>query len=287
MKPDRRWHLIQFKLQEHRIIKTFELFRKYNIEPILIKGWAAARNYPNREDRVFLDTDICVAPHEYEKSLKILAGKEEKNLMVDLHNGLRHLDTLGWDELFENTVTVRLHETDIRILRPEDHLRVLCVHWLNDGAAYKGRLWDIFYAVENRPTDFNWNRCLNVVDSKRRKWIICAIGLAHRYFGLELKNTPISAEAELIPRWVIQAVEKEWADETRLRRLHDCLKDRKEFVRQLKKRFPPNPIQATIDTNGEFDDKPRIFYQIGNILIRVKPSIQRFVTRIYQDFLRK
>jgi hypothetical protein len=287
MKPDRRWHLIQSKFQEYKIVKTFELFRKHNIEPILIKGWAAARNYPNKEERVFLDTDICVAPHQYEQARKILAGREEQKLLVDLHNGLRHLDTLDWDDLFENTETVKLQETDIRILRPEDHLRVLCVHWLNDGGAYKERLWDIFYAVENRPADFDWNRCLEVVDKKRRKWLVCAIGLAHRYLELELKDTPISAEAKLIPKWVIETVEKEWADDNRLKRLHDCLTDRKELFQQLKKRFPPNPIQATIETNGEFDDKSRIFYQIGNILFRIKPSIQRFVTRIRHNIYGK
>ncbi len=105
-----------------------------------------------------------------------------------------------------------------------------------------------------------------MVDLKRRKWIFCAIGLAHRYLGLELKNTPIAAQAETIPEWVIETVEKEWADKNRLKRLHECLTDRKEFYRQLKRRFPPNAIQATVETGGEFDDKPRIFYQIKNIL---------------------
>jgi hypothetical protein len=283
MKPDRRWYLIQYKLQEHRIVNTFDLFRRHNIEPILIKGWAASKYYPNAEERLFTDIDICVAPSVFKKAGNILDECRKEGLLVDLHDGLRHLDTVGWDNLFENSQLIKIQETDIRVLRAEDHLRILCVHWLNDGAAVKERLWDIYYAVENRAADFDWERCLETVNRKRRKWIVCAIGLAHLYLKLDLKNTPIADEAKQIPEWIIKTVEKEWADESSLKSLVACLADRKEFFRQLKKRFPPNPIQATIDVGGEFDDNPRIFYQIADIFIRIKPSLQRFINKIRQD----
>jgi hypothetical protein len=161
----------------------------------------------------------------------------------------------------------------------------LCIHWLNDGGAVKERLWDIYYAVENRTPDFDWDRCLKTVDQKRRKWIVCAIGLAHLYLGLDLKNTPIAAEAEQIPGWIIKTVDKEWADEIRLKSLVISLSNRKEFFQQIKKRFPPNPIQATIDVEGEFNNYPRIFYQVADIFIRIKPSLQRLANRIRQNDL--
>lgn len=94
MKSDWRWHLIVFRYQEYKIVKAFELLRKNNIEPILIKGWAAARNYPVKEERAFLDIDLCGAPGDYTRAGKILAGEEEQKLLVDLHDGLRHLDTV-------------------------------------------------------------------------------------------------------------------------------------------------------------------------------------------------
>ncbi len=87
MKPDRRWYLIQYKSQEYKVAKTFELFRKNNIEPILIKGWAAARYYPQKEQRLFLDIDICVAPGEFKLAGKILADCNNEGLLIDLHNG--------------------------------------------------------------------------------------------------------------------------------------------------------------------------------------------------------
>jgi alpha-acetolactate decarboxylase len=68
-----------------------------------------------------------------------------------------------------------------------------------------------------------------------------------------------------------------------LKSLVASLSNREEFFRQLKKRFPPNPIQATIDVGGEFNDNPRIFYQVADIFIRIKPSLQRFVNKIRQN----
>jgi len=103
------------------------------------------------------------------------------------------------------------------------------------------------------------------------------------YLGLDLRNTPIASEAGQIPKWVIETVEREWADENSLKPLQTCLTDRKEFFLQLRKRFPPNPIQATVEVDGEFDDKPRIFYQIKDIFLRMKPSLRRFAFKIRQN----
>ncbi len=275
MKPEWHGYLIQYKVQQYRIVKTFELFRKYNIEPILIKGWAAARNYLQKEERLFLDIDICVAPSKFKEATKILVDSYKEGLTIDLHNGLRHLDTVEWDDLFENSELVKLEATDIRVLRPEDHLRILCVHWLNDGASNKQRLWDIYYAVENRPPDFDWERCLDIVGEKRKKWIVCAIGIAHKYIELRIDDLPIAEQAANLPQWLIDALEKEWSQETQLIPLVDCLINRKAFFTQLRKRFPPNPIQATIEVGGEFDNGTRFYYQIEDVFLRLKRAFVR------------
>jgi urease accessory protein UreE len=274
IKNDRHWYLLFNVSVQVRISRAFNYFLKHSIQPILIKGWVAAQNYPNFA-RTFSDVDICVAPKDYEKARKILETTEGRALQVDLHKGLRHHDTLPWDDLFTNSRIIRIENTPIRILRPEDHLRVLCVHWLTDGGAYRERLWDIYYAVENRPADFDWDRFLGTVSERRKKWLLCCLGLTKTYLGLNLENTPVAGMVNNIPAWVIETVEREWADEVRLQPLQSSLHNRKILWQQIKKRIPPNPIQATVDMEGEFDDSPRIFYQIGDFVKRLYYSVRR------------
>ncbi len=282
-----RWNKLQNRLAEVNITNAFVKLRIAQIEPILIKGWAISRLYPENHFRAFVDVDLCVNPLQYQKAKDILESNAIEFRSVDLHEGFRHLDTVPWKNLYDNSKLVKIEETFIRILRPEDHLRLICTHWLNDGGANKERLWDIFYAVENRPNDFDWNRCLNIAGKKRRKWIICALGIAHKYLGLDLRDTPIAEESKDIPEWVINAVEQEWESKIKLKPLRNCLQNKKELFEQIKKRFPPNPIQATIELEGEFDNTPRIFYQIGDIFYRMPLSLKNVISGAYDQYLRK
>jgi hypothetical protein len=268
-----RWGLIKAKATEARACLAFALFRENGVEPLLIKGIAAAQFYPRGLFRESIDMDIAVATQDFDTAKGVVGSEAAAGLAIDLHRELRHLDTVSWPDLVANSKLVNFDRGSIRVLRPEDHLRVLCVHWLTDGGSNKDRLWDIYHAVKNRPDDFDWDRFLNVVDQKRRRWLTCTIGLAHRYLGLDLAETPIEKEAADIPNWLIKAVEKEWSSDTPLWPLFSSIRDRSLFLAQIKKRMPPNPITATVLVNGSFDAKTRIFYQIGTIFGRIGPSI--------------
>lgn len=267
-----KWLMLQHRVAERNLVEIFVLFRKNEIEPILIKGWAAGLAYPEPFRRSFSDIDLAVEPKLYERAVSIV---KQSNLNVDLHEGLRHHDTVGWADLLKNSILVEVENTPIRILRPEDHLRVLCVHWLNDGGAYRERLYDIFYAVENRPENFDWERCLNVVSERRRRWIICAIGLAHKYLNLYIDDLPFGEDAKKLPKWLVKEVEKEWASDVRLIPIHQCLHDKKAVWQQIRKRIPPNAIQATIESEGDFDAKTRVIYQALSFIRRMSPSFER------------
>src|SRR5215203_4453785 len=287
LENERRWLILRTRVFEENIKSAFELFRAEGIEPLLIKGWAAAREYPEKHRRVFSDIDLCVPPGLFEKAQTICSGDEGKRLNIDLHCGLRHLDTLAWDDLFENSQTVLMDDVPVRILRPEDHLRVLCVHWLTDGGAYRERLLDIYHLLENHAAGFDWERCLGKISPERRDWIYKTIGMTHRIYGLDVSGMPFAAETESIPQWFIKALEKEWASDTKLLPIHTLIGNRREIWKQIKKRFPPNAIQATIDMEGKFDDSARFYYQLGSIFLRLRPSVRRIYNTLKIRMRRK
>ena len=270
-----RWNLLLLRRFEVNIVEAFTELRLHGIEPILIKGWAASQNYPVEHPRSFSDVDLAVASKDHDLALELSHTAPLDRLSIDVHRELRHLDTVPWNVLFERSKLEAIDNTEIRILCPEDHLRVLCVHWLVDGGQYKERLWDVFYAVKNRPPNFDWDKCLSGVSQTRQKWIVTTIAIAKRYFDLDVSDLPFADQTDDIPRWIIRCLETEWSSDVRLRSLHTCIRNPKLFRQQILKRIPPNPIQSTIEMEGEFDDSSRAKYQIGSVLARITPSIKR------------
>ena len=279
-----RWNLLQKKAQGLRAVRAFDLFRRHNIEPILIKGLAAGRFYPGDRPRLSIDLDLAVSAADYQAASAVAASEAANGLAIDLHRDLRHFDTVPWDDLFENSIVLDLEGGTVRVLRPEDHLRVLCLHWLTDGGSNKDRLWDIFYSIENRSAEFDWERFLGVVSLRRRRWLTSTVGLAHRYLGLDLTGTPISEEAEDIPPWVVKTVEREWAAKNKAIPLETAIFDPKTLAIQIAKRFRPNPIWATVQMEGSFDARTRVFYQIANAVSRIVPSYRRVSETILNRF---
>jgi len=199
-----RLHRLEASVHIQRIKRVLEQFRRAGIEPVLVKGWNVARLYPEAGLRHYFDVDLCVAHDAYAESLKLVAGMEEDAPYIDLHDELDHLDTMPWAEFFVRTQMVSLcsprpsrespankihHEgtedtEKIRVPCAEDHLRILCVHWLRHGAWKPAGLCDIAAAIETRPLDFDWQRCLGP-DPVRAGWVACTVGLAQELLGAE------------------------------------------------------------------------------------------------------
>ncbi|MCC6327072.1 MAG: nucleotidyltransferase family protein [Acidobacteria bacterium] len=271
---DDRWHRLYARKLEVEAVQAFELFRRNGIEPVLIKGWAAARNYPAHAPRFYSDIDLAVSAEEFDSAQTLLASKEASRIGIDLHRELRHLDSRPWRLIFESSQLIDLDGCAIRIPSPEDHLRILAVHWLNDGGESKDRLWDVYYALAAHAGTFDWDYCLDGLSTVRRGWIIAAVGLANKYLGLPIDGIPFAAEARDLPRWLIAAVEREWSRGVLHRSLHTCLNDPGEFIRQLRKRIPPNAIQATIECEGDIRAGMRLPFQIRCMMKRSIPSIR-------------
>lgn len=266
--------LMNYRVYETNLAKLIYKLEKAGYEPILIKGWAAAQYYPKPWNRNTGDVDLVFRPQIVDDDIKEELS-ENNDLHVDIHSGLRHLDTVDLEDLYRNCVWTDCFGTPIRVLRVEDHFRVLCVHWMNDGGANKEKLWDLFFAIDRFRESFDWSRCLDVVSSTRREWIKSIIRVTYDYLGLEIENLPFADELKDNPLWLGQAVEKEWNNKIKLNSLHLYMDNKKILFKQILKRIPPNPLQATVelekDINGEF----RLHYQLLNMFTRITPSLQR------------
>ncbi|MCO6509238.1 MAG: nucleotidyltransferase family protein [Aridibacter famidurans] len=264
------------KVHEHYLATLFSELNDLQLRAILIKGWAATRNYPEDSRRSPGDIDLLIDPSEAgSEEILSLTGNPRKFGAIDLHAGPRHLDTLSFEELFERSGTVDLDGVPIRTLCPEDHLRVLCVHWLTDGGEKKDRLWDIYWAVENRPSSFSWEKCLGVVSARRRRWVVCTIGLAHKHLDLAIDDLPFAEEAKELPVWFTRAVESRWNKGVPHVPLSQSLDNFRQLSQQMRKRLPPSPVMATIGMEGSFDARTRVHYQIGYLIKQAVPSLKR------------
>jgi hypothetical protein len=191
--------------------------------------------------------------------------------VVDLHRRFARLDSLSWEDLYERSQVLKLGDAEVRVLAPEDHLRLLCVHLLRHGAWRPLWLCDIGAAVEHRPADFDWDRCLGK-NRTRAHWVACAIGLAHTLPGARVDDTPVAERAKHLPGWLVPHVLKNWAapfpslysPNSFERPLITYLYLRRPagIMRAIRQRWP-DPLGVTIKVGGPLNDLPRLPFQVA------------------------
>jgi len=306
-----RLHRLEASVHIQRIKRVLEQFRRAGIEPVLVKGWNVARLYPEAGLRHYFDVDLCVAHDAYAESLKLVAGMEEDAPYIDLHDELDHLDTMPWAEFFVRTQMVSLcsprpsrespankihHEgtedtEKIRVPCAEDHLRILCVHWLRHGAWKPAGLCDIAAAIETRPLDFDWQRCLGP-DPVRAGWVACTITLARELLGVKsegqrakgegkrgegpatsLPLTPYPLPLAPSPRWLVPAVLRQWSRSLSPNNRYEALPslvsnvtEWRNLIGEIYSRLD-QPVRATVALHGRFNNWPRWPYQLGELLM--------------------
>lgn len=272
LKQAYRLYTLQAAIHEREIQQVLKLLAQAGVDPILVKGWAIARHYPEQALRPYGDIDLFIRPEQFRTAQEILSGSEGRNVFVDLHEGASHLDDQPLDDLFARSTTVDLGDVTVRVLSPEDHLRILCVHFLHHGAWRPAALCDIGLLVEQYQGKFDWKVCLTN-NQRRSKWVTCTVALAHELLDADISGTPIGPLLKNVPRWFIPAVLREWENPVSVEHvvpppLAERLSHPIKTVRAIRRRWPPNPIQATIVMNGPFNDWPRFIFQAGNYFSR-------------------
>jgi Uncharacterised nucleotidyltransferase len=264
-----RLYALQSIRFERDISGVFDLLRFAGVEPILVKGWAAAQLYPEKGLRPSGDIDLCVGPADY-RSASTLLRNDGKDYWVDLHYGFDNLDTRSWEEINARSRLIKTGNTEVRIPSEEDHLRMLSFHFLREGAWRPLWLCDVAAAVESQ-TKIDWDLFLGP-DKKRRAWFASVIVLAQRLLDANLDHVPAEVRNQKLPSWLLPAVLKAWEVRGMSKRHMTPMATawRKPFIalRGLSSHWP-NPIEGTIGVKASFNEIPRLPFQLGNCVLRV------------------
>ena len=205
--------------------------------------------------------------------------KEESTRQVE--NGSSILDCENIDVLYSRSQLILLGDCKVRVMAPEDHLRILCIHFLQHGAFRPLWLCEIAAAVETAPGNFDCELCLGA-DRRRRDWVSGCIRLAHQLLGARLDKTPFDHSPSKLPRWLIPNVLKQWESPSTMN--HGVMKHRTAMVNYLRNPAGllrdilnrwPNQIEATVYTVGPFNNLPRWPFQIGECVSRTAKFLAR------------
>ena len=264
-----RLQALQAPINEQRIVTAYQLLRGAAIEPILIKGWSAARFYQHRTLRPYGDIDLVVRPTEYSTAREVLKRDEARTWWVDLHKGLSELDDRPVDGLFERSQMVTLKDVQIRVLSHEDHLALLAIHLFKHSAWRPLWLCDIAAMVEALPAGFDENTCFGW-SKHRAAWIASAIALAHELLGANVDRIPPDRQAKDLPAWLVDSVLKQWGNLFQVDHppvqprplISYSFQNPRTLFREILARWP-DPIVATFNLSGQPNSFPRLPYQIG------------------------
>ena len=214
---------------------------------------------------------------EFKLAGEILGGPRAKDCWIDLHARFSEIDERTLEELFTRSRLSRSGQgTNSRILGLEGHLALLSIHLLKHGAWRPLWLCDIGAAIESLPASFDWEICLGR-NKTRARWIRCAIGLATKLLGARGRSLPNSPDSIALPSWLVENVLRQWANPLLARNqspmrhpiaMVDLLRQPAGLLDGLRQRWP-NAIIATVSVNGEFNNLPRLPYQMANCIYRV------------------
>jgi putative nucleotidyltransferase-like protein len=276
--------------KEAALRKVADLFGAANMEPMIFKGWAAARSYAKPYLRPFGDIDICAPPGRHREATELLRQRavpgleapdmwlthemgifvldcDGEAIQIDLHASLGKFLLPSATSVYDRSLRLPLGERTIRVPCPEDHLRLVAIHFLKHGGWRPLWLCDVAAMLEALPCDFDWDRCLGD-DPRARHWIACALELAGELLDARIDHVPSRCRVQRLPRWLTGTVLKEWrapyAARFAARPLAHMLARPSIIPAELRARWP-NKVKATIAVGGRFDRMPRLPYQMADV----------------------
>ena len=280
---------------EGSVERVVSILNDAEIEPLLFKGWAVARHYAATHLRPYGDIDLCVPSAAYGAAQNALRRHAQKNqgrpergdffidcgpyakvCRVDLHENLAAAYMPDVGTLYERSTRVRCGVAAVRLLSPEDHLRLVCTHFLRHGAWRPLWLCDVAAMVEALTADFDWSRCLSS-DERIAGWIRAGITMAHRVLACRVERVPFGVLWADQPAWIERVMLREWEAPFALRwggsPALTIPRHARDFASWLRARWP-NPIRAVVGVHGSFGNAPRLPFQLAHFATGVRRYVR-------------
>ena len=257
-----RFHVLHGAVFEERLPIALTHLLAVGVEPLLAKGWAMARQYPRPGLRPYGDLDLYVRPSEYGTARA--AVDSMPGIAVDLHRGLPELDDRDHEAVFARAVDESVGGVKVRVLAPEDHLRLLCRHFLRHGASRPLWLCDVALLVETRGSRFDWDLALSGRGS-RRDAVLATVALAGALLGADVAGTPATGP---LPPWVVRTTLEQWAEGTGHREPLATYLSRPTALWAELRRHWPNAIEALAALDAPFGRGPRLPFQLAHLAHR-------------------
>jgi hypothetical protein len=270
-------------VHEAELERLMEAFHAAGIRSILLKGWSVGRLYPESGLRPSGDIDLWIDPEQRgaaEVFLQDLALTQPLDLE---HDQLRRFEDRSFAEFYASCESVQLGSTSVKVLRREDQVRILCLHFLKHGGWRPIWLCDIAVVLELQTGAFDWTRCLGT-DARRARWIGCTVALARELLDARIPLGAPSNVTSSPPQWLTETVLREWSDRRPPSTPALAISLRSLWHRPWKMEAAMrdrwrNSIQATVDCNGTFNGLPRWIYQARDAASRA----MRFLPKVWHS----
>jgi hypothetical protein len=263
--------------------------RAAGIDPVLIKGWSSARLYPRPGLRPYLDLDLVVPPGQRARAEAILQAGSPLSCPdhADVLDGATwsasdwegespegDLADHSWEAVLERTLLVPLGDMSVRVLGPEDHLRLAAVHAVRHKFDRPVWLCDIALLVETLPDGFDWSYCLAGCNRNTER-VVRSVGLAHQVLEADLRHCPPSASD--VPAWLIRAVLRRWGTLPIWGpgpSIVLTLRHPRTLPRELYRRWP-DPLESSLRFNLSLTGNSRLAAQAHDFVLRLGVPLAR------------
>lgn len=187
--------------------------RSRGLRPLLVKGWAIARHYPDPALRPYGDLDLLLPPDEWEEAARMLETLASPHHSLEIHlageGTYRVLPPSEWSTALERCESIELHGIEIEVPAPEDHFRILSAHLLAHGAWRPLWLCDLAVALESGAGDWNWDYLLRG-PAAMAGWLEVCLRLPGELLGAELPEMPQELLQRPLPAWIGNTVLEQW-----------------------------------------------------------------------------